>query len=505
MKKELLPLIKDKLKVKKHRLASLLGKRDEIAAQQKQYRVDNKIEFFDGTDRFYKGTERDGDLFGPNPVQAKLLEAWENVLYKTFTMTGANRVGKTAILTIIAVAYMIGFWPWNGKRIPINHKKPRKIRYIGQDWEKHIKGVVVPCLEEWWPKRRKLTTKNNQVGAKTFWKDVESGSTLEIMSSQQDSSQHEGWEGDLIPFDEPPPRDIYIANARGLIDREGREIFGATLLKEAWVDREIIKKRDKDGKPDMSVFNVHGDAYENVGYGVTLEGVEQFKNKLNEDEIQARIYGKPSYMSGLVYPTFNRQTHLKKRFKVPLNWIVDVAIDVHPRKKQAISFIATSPKQEKYLIHEIWEHGDGQWIGEEVVRMMNRHSYRAGRFLIDPLAKGDGNNENTVFDKVSDALFRHGFILETGSKDKSSGIIAVKTHLMGANNEPSLYIFDDLSRVVYEIEGYMYDDKGEPKKIDDDMLENLRRLLLLDTMYTEMEDEEEFVEAGIGRDGTGGY
>jgi len=52
-----------------------------------------------------------------------------------------------------------------------------------------------------------------------------------------------------------------------------------------------------DGSPDMSVYNISGDIYSNVGYGITAEGVEQFKKTLTEDEIQARLFGKPSYMS----------------------------------------------------------------------------------------------------------------------------------------------------------------------------------------------------------------
>ena len=126
-----------------------------------------------------------------------------------------------------------------------------------------------------------------------------------------------------------------------------------TLLKEAWVDREVIKARNEDGTPDTTVFNISGDIYSNVGFGITDEGVKQFEKTLTDDEKSARIFGKPSYLSGLVYPQFSRKIHLREPFEIPTDWIVDIAVDVHPREKQAILFMATSSRGDRYLFHEL--------------------------------------------------------------------------------------------------------------------------------------------------------
>ena len=66
---------------------------------------------------------------------------------------------------------------------------------------------------------------------------------------------------------------------------------------------------------------------------------------------------------------------------------------------------------------------------------------------------------------------------------------------MGPNNEPSLFIFDDLVKTIKEIEGYMWEkadiqDKEKAVKVEDDMMENLYRLILLDTVYVEPESED---------------
>ena len=425
-----------------------------------------------------------------NPLQAELIEAWDDPTYTIFTYAGANRIGKTCILSIIAFSMMFGKWLWSNQKIHFGHHEPRKIRVIGQDWEQHIKTVLIKTFKEWWPKSRPVKIKKNSLGVEALWTDVLTGSTLEILSNKQDTGVHEGWWGDLICFDEPPRREIRIANARGLIDREGRELFAMTLLKEAWVHQEIIKRVDEDGRPDPTIYNVYGDIYTNVGFGITEKGVKRFEAELNDAERDARILGIPSYMAGLVCPKFSRKKHIKERFEIPLDWIVDVGIDVHPRERQAILFVATSPRGDRYICQEIFKNGSGTDVGEWIVRAVNHFNYRIGRIIIDPLAKGDKNVGETTFDKVDMVLGRYDMALNTASKDKASGIIELNKHLEGPNLEPSLFVFRDCKRTIKEIEGWMYDEDTQvPVKKDDHMMENLYRICLENTIWYPMEEE----------------
>ena len=446
------------------------------------YQRENKLEFFD------KPPNK-----GPNPKQAQIFDAFPNPAFKTFVLHGGNRLGKTFSLSAIVESVMFGKYLWNNQSLMhlFPHKNPRKVRYVGQDWHDHVQTVVIPELEKWWPGARKVEKHGNGIIKDTFWKDMQSGSTLQIMSNKQDPGDHEGWSGDLLVYDEPPRREIYIANARGLTDRRGKEVFGITMLKEAWIDREIIKKVDKDGKPDSSVFCVQGTSYDNVGYGITVEGVEDFRSKLTEEEVQTRIYGVPSYLQGLVYQMFNRKDHLCPHFTIPLNWMVDIAIDVHPRERQAVMFMAVDERGEKYVCDEIWDYGDGTQTGEAIVRKVHRNDYRVNRIIIDPLAKGDRNNPETTYQKIANVLARYDLPLETATKDLDAGILSVKRHLKGPNNRPSLFLLDNCPRTLYEIEGYMWDKKnpGKVSDVDDHQMENLYRICLLNTRYIEPEEE----------------
>ena len=405
---------------------------------------------------------------------------------------------NTTVGAILALCTMIGYFPWSEKKLIFPHKLPRKVRYIGQDWERHVAQVVVPALKKWYPHNRECYIKKNMVGVEAFWRDIQTGSTLEIMSNKQESELHEGWDGDLIVYDEPPKRSIRVSNARGLVDRGGRELFCMTLLKEGWVDREIIRVKDD------ATFTVHGDIYTNVGYGLTIEGIKQFEKTLTEDEKDARLLGIPSYLSGLVYGMFKHNIHIIERRDIPADWIIDVAIDIHPREKQAVLFIATSPDNVKYLIYEIWQHGTPEDIGILIINFLRER--RVGTIQIDPLSKGDKNNINTIYDRFSDSLASYGYSLKTASKDKSAGILKVKEGLMSQNKVPSLFVFNDLKRTIFEFEGYLWDeDTQKPQDKDDHMMENLYRLMLENTQWYEEKLSFSDYESEYGRNAMTGY
>ena len=282
------------------------------------------------------------------------------------------------------------------------------------------------------------------------------------------------------------PRDIRVSCTRGLVVRQGRELFGATLLKEAWIHREIIKARLENGQPDISVCNVTGEIWDNLGYGLTQEGIDQFAKSLKPEEKQARLYGKPSYLSSLVFPRFNRDAHVKDPFKIPLNWIVDISIDFHPSKPWAVVFMATASNGFKYVCDEIHDRGNPKYIAEEIIRKVKANQYRVGRCSIDPLAKGDENNDNTVYEIVGQTLSPYNISLETASKDKDNGIALVNNLLWTENEMAGLYFFKDCPKTIQQVEDLMYDpDSLKPTavKVDDDFTECLYRIALMDTHW----------------------
>lgn len=442
----------------------------------------------------------------PNPKQKIMLDGYLDPKYKIFTFTGGNRSTKTTTGIWLGYATMFGFYPWNPEiKLTFPHNLPRKVRLVGQDWEKHIKSVLEPKLVEWWPQSRPVETKKNNMGVKAFWTDVKTGSTLEILSNQSESDVAEGWDGDLVIYDEPPKRDMRVACARGLIDRLGREYFGMTLLKEAWISREVIKAINADGTPDTSVLNVHATIYDNVGFGITMAGVDQFEKTLTEDEKRARLHGFPSYLSNIIWP-INRKEHLRPRFPVPLDWIVDVQIDFHPAKPWAVQFLATTPQNFKWVVEEMWKHGNPKFMAEEIIRSIHRNNYRVGAIEIDPLSKGDSNNDETVFEIMRRTFNSFGYSLRPASKDKDNGIAVVRNWLKSENGMPTLYFFNDLKKTVEQVENWVVDpDTLKPSKVDDDFCECLYRHGLRNTIWFEDAPEEDYQPRYAARNTYTGY
>lgn len=456
--------------------------------EKEKYRIENEVLAANRIFGFNRIQDaRYPELRKANPLQAMLLRAWENPKYKVFVYSGANRIGKTTIGVIIGFSTLFGKWPWDTKaKMLFSHTEPRKVRYVGQGWETHIKAVLIPEMEFWWPKSRPVTKKKNNSGVDYFWKDDRTGSTLEILSNSQDTGIAEGWKGDLIIYDEPPTRQMRVACARGLIDRKGRELFCMTLIKEAWIHREVVKATLPNGEIDDTVFAINGDIQDNVGYGLTQEGVDQFEKTLTDDEKQARLRGKPSYMSTLVCPKFSRETHVKARFAIPLDALIDINIDFHPSKPWAIQFMATLKNGFKYICEELWERGNPKYIGETIIRCIRDKNYRVNSVSIDPLSKGDENNDETVFGILSGVLATYGYNLEVASKDKDNGIAILNNLLMTENEMPALYIFKDCVKTIDQLENWMYDPETlKPSKKEDDFCEVTYRNCLRNTQWYE--------------------
>ena len=476
---------------------------------------------------------KQGDVWCPNPLQQTLLDAWDDFLFKVFVFAGANRLGKTTIAVIIAYAVLFGEWPWSGKKIVFPHKDPRLVLYVGQGWETHIQKVVEPELIKLWPKSRgavsDVTKKNNQ-GIRAFWEDPLTHSQLHVASNNQESDAFEGPKWDLIIWDEPPDRSKRVSAARGLVDRNGRELFVATLVKEAWVHKEVIKARNEDGSPDKSVFHIDGDIYNNVSRckcgayiqrtitrddglivgvcddhgeqeefdrrGLTLDGVNQFAKTLRKDERAARLDGRPSYLADLVLKNFDRQRNCRPRLAhIPLNWVYDISIDFHPAKPWAVLFMGTDQKNFKYVTDRLELRGGPNAIGDEIIRFIEDKHMHVNSITIDPLSKGDSNaheehEANTTFAKLEAKLASYGYCLEVASKNKSAGIDAVNDLLFTENEMAALFIFEDLGDVIEQLEGWMLDpDTLLPsKKEADEWGELLYRLVLKNTQWFDHRD-----------------
>ena len=97
--------------------------------------------------------------------------------------------------------------------------------------------------------------------------------------------------------------------------------------------------------------------------------------------------------------------------------------------------------------------------------------------------------------------------LATATKDKEGGIAMIEDLLWTENEMPALFFSNKLRVTIPQIEGWMYDEKGKPLKEEDDMPENLYRIILQDTQYEPLEDEDNMSSGSypVNSDSSTGY
>ncbi len=157
---------------------------------------------------------------------------------------GSNQSGKTTCGIIEDCIHLTGKYPvWYPKER--RYSRPVKGRILANDFKKAVGEVITEAIDKWLPKScLESKDKNNQgIYDKYFIKHKSGGiSTLDIVTYEQDSAVCEGCTNDFAHYDEPPPITHRVATARGLMARNGWEIFTLTPLREAWIFDKIFQQ-----------------------------------------------------------------------------------------------------------------------------------------------------------------------------------------------------------------------------------------------------------------------
>lgn len=487
------------------KLKELKLKKLELLAQKKRYEDTHQLEFFE-----------------PQEQQQTFFDALQDTQLSTYLILGGNRSGKSAALAASVCSFVQGRFPWikppvqqQAKSVSINadgsitvdgqtfaddkawkeHKQaslvdrgllrfklPIKVRVLGEDFEKAIGQVLLPYFFKFIPpelivgKRKGQTGVYNQILVQSPY-NPNHVSVIDFLTYAQGAEVMEGWDGHLTAYDEPPPRAVYIANQRGLVDHRGISIFALTPLKEPWIADEIANSTEPSIR--TFVFKSHDNKH------INQEALSEFEKKLNPDERETRIEGKFLHLQGLVFKEFKKEVHVVEPFEVTKQYTVYAAIDSHPRTQQAVMFMAVDQKSRKWVIHEIFQHGTPDEIADWII---NFHDdvHKIQKVLIEPASQGDTNRGDSTFQIIERRLAEQQIPLEFGSKDLAGGILQVREHLKSANQQASLWIFNTCVVTIKEMMNYIWadwsksSDKGEkqkPRDANDHMVENMRRLI----------------------------
>jgi len=323
-------------------------------------------------------------------------------------------------------------------------------------------------------------------------------SSIDIVTHDMDTSSLEGWQGDYLWCDEPPPRDKWIACQRGLIRRNGFSYLSCTPLDQPWMYDDIYT--------NPNCFSITVDISQNKY--LPKEAIERFALQLNEDEKEARLHGRFMHLSGLVYSEFG-EAHLKESMPDGWEeWPKWQVIDPHTRKPFAIIYFAVDPMG-RIWIYDEWPREQfhklkmSKYTPQDYANIFNemekqRKIHRRimdGRFCKQPMGAG-GDSLLEIFDKLK-YYFEPSYItLKLGVTDPGHLKLKEMLRISPVTAEPNLFVLRKCHNVIYSFQhntwgNYRDMEKGimeRPSEFAKDFLDCIRYGLMDDPKHHYLTD-----------------
>lgn len=159
----------------------------------------------------------------------------------------------------------------------------------------------------------------------------------------------EGFKVHNCGFDEPPSRDLYIANMRGLVDHGGYMWFSMTPLKERWIYDELWQPGILGEKPYIDCFG--GSSDENPY--IDKEALQLFMSELTPKERDTRYLGKFAKLMGLVIDTYDPGVSDIEPFELDNDFVLYEGIDPHTSKPHCVLWKAIDKEGYRYACREL--------------------------------------------------------------------------------------------------------------------------------------------------------
>lgn len=417
--------------------------------------------------------------------------------YLTGLLSAANGIGKTTA-EVVSVAHLI--WPCGNEffqqPLMLNWPYLKRIRIISDTTT--ITQTIIPAIKEWFPKGKYTMEKRGKPYESYITTD--NGWIIDLMTYNQDITEFESANLGLALFDEPPEKPFYIATVARMRKGGLIGIYATPLSKDgAWMYDEIVA--NKDAAKARYSFHTTATVFDaSIAKGVRgflrTEDIKRMISQYDDEDKQARIFGKFQHLVGLVFKKWDRKIHVIEPFHMSERDYVWVeAIDSHPRNPDGGLWVAIDRKGRMFVTDELYQSGTTGELAERVKE--RRDGKRMDKYLLEPA--GFNVDQHTGRSLASD-LMEYGLFYEPASKRRSDAIRAIKDALdyrvEGGDyiKKPMLFVFDRCQRLIWEVEHWQWDEwrgatshRKSPKESavdkDDHLIECLGRILLANVMF----------------------
>lgn len=323
--------------------------------------------------------------FVPNIGQERMLVAFSQPVRPFVAVIGAgNGMGKTSLMAPMMVGCAFGpdeVSPWM-ERYPLFQQEldkrlargtPLQYRIVCHADSMKENGPVFQSINDWFPKGR---FKMDKAG-KTYYSQVkcfdEDGNVIavfDVKTHDQEKTAHAGSNLDGVFVDEPMPEPIY-GETVGRCRKDGAFIamFLTPLEVAGWMMDQIID--DADGVDKVVVTGSLWDNCRDIpgtrGH-LSREVIErQIREweRLSPHELEARVYGTFTHLSGALFKNYSAQVHEVEDHPIPAHWPVYMIIDPHDSKLPFVTWIAQG-ETEAVVVRE-WPTEDFVKLGENTM------------------------------------------------------------------------------------------------------------------------------------------
>lgn len=298
-----------------------------------------------------RNAARNLERYRPSRVQEAMHKSGAHVRL----MVAANGTGKTTAAVAEAIAYAKGFRPWDGSRTPF--LPPVRVLLTCNDFAHASYSDLMPIVNAFFPECDYGKPPGRLANGKVHLLTHRNGSEVHIQSYEQAIRAFEGAPWHLAVFNEPPPRQIWVAVKRGLAKRDGYAVFAMTPVgpDAAWVRHELFTRAGDD--PDIAAFTATLDES-----FMSHAARARFVQGLTEAEKAARVYGEFSSSVGRVYLDFSNEVNVitDPLFQANVkDMIADpsvpkgMVVDPHDRKPFAMGWFMITP-QGDHVWYDEW-------------------------------------------------------------------------------------------------------------------------------------------------------
>lgn len=446
-------------------LARLLPAPEEVATMS----AAQILKLKDKKDELQRLIERDPVRFFQPHEQGgqKPFMSHDDPRTRVLMLIAGNKHGKTAGGAIKFGERLYGSALWGLEtRGHLKYPVPARGVVFAEDFDSH-KEVTLPNILNWWPKSFIRQIKRNPAGHVTEI-GCANGSVVYFRTYDQGPEKAAGKDWDILWFDEPPPRSVWVEARRGIVATNGVCLLTATLVTEAWLFDEVEVAH---------TVCFQGTIYDNLW--LNRQARDDYLASLDDDERDVRASGQPASLSGLVYKGFKDDAPWIVPHTLPLDVPIFMGVDPHEQRGVYCLWGYLTPHDRiVWFDWLITRAKDLTGLFTEIEDVIREHPRRPAIVLMDPNRGKTPQMGGTCW---QDEFEARGFSVLLGEDDRKSGHAKVQEYLRyevdDATNEilvPPRMIFTDHCRgkagPVWQMLRYAWDDKKsrrdrDPKEI----------------------------------------